>query len=101
MSKIIKIKDDERTRESKQRLLKLDTYGFAYWMEKFFDWEEDYVICEKRNVKLNLEDCELRYSNQFGTVYLYNEFMIVVGNYEGTYVKKEFENLYRYYRKIK
>lgn len=93
--------NDENRRRSRQRLLKLDTYGYSYWMEKDFEWEEDYVVCDKRDLNLYLEEAVIKKHVKYGTVYLFDNYMIVVGDYDGVYTKKTFEGLYKYYKNLK
>lgn len=93
--------DKEKMRESRQRLLKLDTYGFAFWIEKDFEWQDDLVVCQKRDIILNLDEGDFRSLKEYGSFYVYDGYLISVGNYEGVYPKDFFESVYRYFKGIK
>ena len=93
--------DKEYLRKTRQRLFKLDTYGYTMWVEKEFDWVEDSVVCEKRDVHIDLEKCDFRVLKDYGSYYVFEEYLIAVGDYDTSLPKTEFEKIYRYLVKNK
>ena len=92
---------DEMREHPRKCLIEFDENGVPKWITRdVLFTDENEIFCESKDVYIEISDCTIENSEKFGTLYFYDNYMILKGNYLGRYVLSTFAKVYRHYMGI-